>query len=111
MERFQGDFDLKSLNADDGTFNGYGRVFGNIDSHGDTVAKGAFNDSIAESNSTGKWPAMLLQHGLGPSTEDKLPIGIWTSMKEDEHGLHLEGKLAGTQRGRDLYTLMKMQPR
>jgi uncharacterized protein len=111
MDRIQSAFDLKSLDGDTGTFSGYGSFFGNIDSHGDTVDKGAFNDSIAEAHSTGKWPAMLLQHGMGPLTEDALPIGIWTGMKEDDHGLHLEGKLANTQRGRDLYALMKMQPR
>jgi HK97 family phage prohead protease len=111
MNRLQSAFDIRSLNEDDGTFNGYGSVFGNVDSHRDIVAKGAFRESIAESKLSGKWPAMLLQHGMGPNTEDALPIGIWTSMHEDDHGLYLEGKLAGTQRGRDLYTLMKMQPR
>ena len=54
---------------------------------------------------------MLLQHGLGPLTEDQMPIGIWTKLVEDHHGLYLEGKLAPTQRGRDVHALMKMQPR
>jgi uncharacterized protein len=112
MDYLDSGFQFKSLNTDDGTFHGYGSVFGNIDSHRDIIAKGAFKDSIAESKSTGKWPAMLLQHATGPLTEDQLPIGIWTRMEEDDTGLHLEGKLAvNIQRGHDLYALMKMQPR
>lgn len=113
MDRFHSDFEIKSIsvNTGDGTFSGYGSVFGNLDSHRDVVAKGAFSDSIAEAKSTGKWPKMLLQHGLGPLTEDQLPIGIWTRMEEDNHGLYVEGKLAiGTQRGRDVHQLMKMTP-
>jgi HK97 family phage prohead protease len=112
MEHFDSGFQLKSMNTDDGVFHGYGSVFGNIDSHGDIVAKGAFNDSIAEAKSTGRWPAMLLMHATGPLTDDQLPIGIWTGMHEDDTGLHLVGKLAvNTHRGHDLNALMKMEPR
>lgn len=95
------------------TFSGYGAVFNNVDSYGDVLAPGAFAESLRESKGSGVWPAMLLQHGGGfmGSAEDMTPIGIWTAMEEDSHGLKIEGKLADTQRGRDLYTLMKMQPR
>lgn len=107
METLHSDFSIKSLNTNDGTFSGYGSVFGNIDSHGDIVAKGAFKESIKEAKATGEWPAMLLLHG----TDDQLPIGIWTNLTEDDYGLHVEGKLAFTSLGRDVYALMKMQPR
>jgi uncharacterized protein len=109
MDRLYRPVEIKALS--DGTIQGYGSVFDNVDSHGDIVAKGAFADSISESRLNDNWPAMLLQHGKGPSTEDQLPIGIWTHMNEDDHGLYLEGKLAFTQRGRDLYALLKMEPR
>lgn len=95
-------------------FSGYGAVFDNVDSYGDVIAPGAFSETLREAKGSGIWPAMLLQHGggmLGGSAEDQTPIGIWTSMEEDTTGLKLSGKLADTQRGRDLYTLMKMQPR
>jgi HK97 family phage prohead protease len=112
MNRLNNSFEIKSLNGDDGTFEGYGSVFGNIDSHRDIVDKGAFKDSLAAAKSSGKWPKMLLQHASGPLTEDQMPIGIWTRMIEDDYGLYVEGKLAvGTQRGRDVYSLMKMTPR
>ena len=112
MDRLNNSFEIRSVNTDDGTFKGYGSVFGNIDSHRDVVDKGAFRDTLAEAKSTGRWPKMLLQHASGPLTEDQLPIGVWTHMAEDNYGLYVEGKLAvGTQRGRDVYSLMKMQPR
>jgi HK97 family phage prohead protease len=97
---------------EDGTINGYGSTFGNVDSYGDTVAKGAFNKTITEAKSgVGQWPAMLLQHG-GITSEDETPIGIWTGMDEDDNGLKLKGKIAvNTTRGADAYNLLKMKPR
>mgnify|MGYP001564387531 FL=1 len=40
-----------------------------------------------------------------------MPVGIWTEMREDPIGLYVEGKLADTPRGKELYGLMKMDPR
>lgn len=94
------------------TFEGYGAVFGNVDSHGDVIAKGAFRETIRQAKATGSWPAMLLQHGgWQMSADDLTPVGLWTDMEEDDTGLFLKGKLAPTVRGTELYTLMKMQPR
>ena len=105
-------FEIKSQ-PDDGAgyITGYGSIFGNVDSYGDTVAKGAFSKTIADAKSGFvQWPAFLLQHG--DSTSDgKMPIGIWTDMDEDERGLKMTGKLANTKRGRDAYALLKMKPR
>ncbi|MFO1080849.1 MAG: HK97 family phage prohead protease [Reyranellaceae bacterium] len=96
-----------------GTFSGYGAVFNNIDLGGDVIAPGAFKATLDRAKGSGNWPAMLLQHGGGMlgGAEDMTPIGIWTAMSEDAKGLWVEGKLADTQRGRDVYTLLKMQPR
>jgi HK97 family phage prohead protease len=93
-------------------FSGYGAVFGNVDSYGDVIAPGAFADTLAEARSTGNWPAMLSQHGaMGLTSEDLTPVGVWTDMAEDGHGLKMTGVLADTQRGIELYKLMKMKPR
>ena len=95
-------------------FSGYGAVFNNVDAYGDVIAPGAFAETLREAKGSGVWPAMLLQHGggmLGGTAEDMTPLGIWTAMEEDTHGLKLDGKLADIPRARDLYTLMKMQPR
>lgn len=93
-------------------FTGYGAVFGNVDAYGDVIQPGAFADSLAASIKSGQFPAMLLQHGgWGVDSESMTPIGIWTELSEDGHGLKVEGKLADTPRGREAYTLLKMQPR
>lgn len=94
------------------SFEGYGAVFGNVDSYGDVIAAGAFKNTIREAKATGQWPAMLLQHGgMGLTADDMTPIGVWTDMEEDNKGLYLKGKLAPTARGTEMYALMKMQPR
>lgn len=94
------------------TFSGYGAVFGNMDACGDVIAKGAFVQTIADFKTSGVWPAMLSQHGgWDMSAESLTPIGVWTEMREDGHGLYVEGRLADTPRGREMYALMKMEPR
>lgn len=94
------------------TFTGYGAVFGNVDSYGDVIEKGAFKKTLGDARKSGFWPAMLSQHGgWGASADDMMPIGIWTEMEEDDNGLKVSGKLAETQRGLEAYSLLKMTPR
>jgi hypothetical protein len=90
-------------------FSGYGAVFGNVDFWGDLIVEGAFQSTIAQAKSTNQWPALLSQHGF--TGEGDVPVGIWTEMREDSIGLYVEGKLADTPRGKELYGLMKMEPR
>ena len=114
-------FGLKEIKFDAGTgaesatdmlFSGYGAVFGNVDSYGDVIQPGAFADTLAAAQKSGIFPSMLLQHGgWGIGADDMTPIGVWTSLSEDGHGLKIEGKLADTPRGREAYTLLKMTPR
>lgn len=93
-------------------FSGYGAVFGNVDSYGDAIQKGAFRDTLKETKKTGIWPSLLLQHGGWSGTaEDMTPIGIISDMSEDDTGLKMDAILADIERGRDAYTLMKMAPR
>lgn len=94
------------------TFSGYGAVFDNVDAYGDMIVKGAFAETIAYAKSSGQWPAMLMQHGgWGIGADDMTPVGIWTSLEEDGIGLKVEGKLAATDRGKEAYALLKMDPR
>ncbi len=116
MERLDCGFvELKAAldaGADSMIFSGYGAVFGNMDAYGDVIANGAFTKTIADFKTSGVWPAMLSQHGgWDMSAESLTPIGVWTEMREDEHGLYVEGRLADTPRGREMYALMNMQPR
>lgn len=93
-------------------FSGYASVFGVVDAYDDVVEKGAFADTLREIETNSNWPLMLSQHGgWGVGSQDMTPVGVWTEMREDEHGLWVKGKLADTERGRELYALMKMTPR
>lgn len=101
------DFDAKT-----GEFGGYGAIFGNLDSYGDVIAKGAFAKTLQEWEARGKYPPMLLQHGgggFGGSADDMLPVGQWTAMEETSKGLKVSGKLfaLGTERGQYIYEGMK----
>jgi hypothetical protein len=111
MERIERKFcevRLDDTNTKTGTFSGYGAVFGNEDSYGDVIEKGAFASSLQEWKSAGKYPPMLLQHG-GSLRDDLVPVGKWTSMMENARGLKVEGKLFGldTDRGKYLYEGLK----
>lgn len=98
--------------ADAMTFTGYGAVFGNVDSYGDVIAPGAFGAWLTDVEGKRQpWPAMLAQHGgMGLSSDDMTPVGVWTELSQDSIGLRVKGKLADTPRGRELHTLMKMKP-
>ena len=90
-------FQIKAV-SEDGLFSGYGSVFGVVDSYKEVVTQGAFSESLQ-----GRMPALLWQHRSGE------PIGVYTSVKEDNIGLHVEGKLAlKTARGAEAYELLKM---
>lgn len=113
MNRLTVGFEVKfSDSAPDGSFAGYGSVFGNEDGHGDVIVKGAFRDTLREWKRQSKLPKMLCQHGgglFGGSADGMLPIGIWTSMDEDAIGLRCEGRLFAldTERGRYIHEGLK----
>jgi HK97 family phage prohead protease len=94
-------------------FSGYGSIFNNVDSYGDIIAPGAFKAYIDDVNAgVQDWPVMLLQHGAWQVTsQDLMPVGVWSEMSETDQGLSLKGVLADIQKAQDVYTLMKMQPR
>lgn len=96
-------FQVKAL-SDDGMIEGYGSVFGVRDSYSDIVAAGAFKASLAAHKAAGTMPALLWQHRADE------PIGVWTSMVEDQKGLAVVGQLAmDTTRGREAHALLKMR--
>lgn len=97
--------------ATDGSFSGYGAVFGNVDTYGDVIESGAFKETLRAWEDKGKYPPMLLQHGGGflGGADDLLPVGKWTSMAENSRGLKVEGQLFAlqTERGQYLYEGLK----
>lgn len=83
--------------TDEGMIEGYGSVFGNIDSYGDRIERGAFAETIKM-----RKPKMLWQHDMSE------PIGAWDEVREDDKGLYMRGRIAmKATRGRDAYELVK----
>lgn len=95
--------EVKAL-TDAGTFEGYGSVFGNVDSYGDRVMPGAFAASLNAHKTKGTAPAMLWQHN------PDWPVGVWTDLREDAHGLYVKGALnLETEKGREAHALLKQR--
>lgn len=105
--------EVKFASGEEMSFEGYGAAFSNVDSYGDVIAPGAFAAYLSEVQAGKRpWPVMLSQHGgWGMSAEDLTPVGVWTHLSEDGKGLVARGRLAETPRARELYALMKMDPR
>lgn len=101
-------FEIKFADGDTapGVFEGYGAVFGNIDSHGDVIEPGAFAKSLLERERAGRGlPPMRKMHGLNNLD----PIGVWEKMAEDTNGLQVKGRLIGldTEWGKINYAQLK----
>lgn len=92
--------ELKSDESDDGTFTAYVSVFGNEDSYGDIVEKGAFKKALRGKKS--KVFPLLYQHD--PSEV----IGGFRA-KEDDHGLKMVDAFFNLdiQRGKEAYSNAK----
>ena len=93
---------LKELNDDDYTFVGYGNTFNELDQVRDITLPGAFAKSIEQHKADGTKPKMLWQH------DPHQPIGVWTEVTEDEHGLKMVGQLTkGVKAADEAYALLK----
>ncbi len=83
--------------GDTGAIEGYGAVFGNVDSYGDVIMPGAFNGSL-----NARKVKMLWQHN-----PDK-PIGVWDDVREDARGLFVKGRIfLDVEKGREAVSLIK----
>lgn len=95
-------FHTKSI-EENGVFSGYCNVFDIKDSYGDIVRKGAFTESLKHWQQKNKLPPVLWSH------DRDQPIGVWTKLCEDGHGLYGEGKLLinDIARAKEVHALMK----
>lgn len=100
---------LKDI-GDDGVIEGYGSIFGNVDSYNEIVLPGAFTQSLVDAKRKGQTIKMLWQHD-----RDK-PIGVWEDLAEDAKGLWVKGRLLigdgsatnpGVQAAREAHQLLK----
>ena len=91
--------DLKRVESD-GSFSGYASVFNREDLGGDVVAPGAFAESLARRGTSGI--KMLFQHDANQ------PLGVWTTLEEDQRGLYAEGRLMrSVSKAREVHALMQ----
>ena len=79
---------------------GYASVFGNVDSYGEVVDRGAFADWI-RSNPSKQVPLLWMHNGR------ELPLGLTLELSEDAHGLQFKAEIADTEIGRDVVALIE----
>lgn len=85
-------FSVKAAGSDDGLedgqFEGYASVFGNTDSYGDIVVKGAFDRTLKSWGEKGDPIPLLWGHDLNDPFSN---IGTIDSAEEDDRGLKVRG--------------------
>lgn len=102
LQHKQFSFKADAVN-EDGTFSGYGSVFGNVDSYGEIVAPGAFAESLSIIKASGDPLPALWQH------QSSQPIGGYDLLAEDARGLKVGGFLLKDHivKAAEAYQLMK----
>ncbi|ARM68425.1 putative prohead protease [Corynebacterium phage IME1320_01] len=86
-------------------FEAYASVFGNRDSYGDVVQKGAFAGSLKAWDEKGAPIPLLWGHNMA---DPDFNIGMVTSAEEDEHGLKVVCELdTDSPKGAQVHRLLK----
>lgn len=89
----------------EGQFTAYASVFGNIDSYGDVVVKGAFANSLAEWIDSGNPIPLLFGHNM---SDPDYNIGHVESAVEDDHGLLITAQVdISSPKGLQVYKMLK----
>lgn len=101
--------EIKAAGPDDGLaelqFEGYASVFGNKDSYGDVVTKGAFKETLATWKASGNELPCLWSHDMNDPESN---IGHVLEAKEDEHGLRVKVQLdPESAKAATVYRLLK----
>lgn len=79
-------------------FTGYASMFNGIDSYGDTIEPGAYKNTLEGRDR----PVRMRWNHYGDV------IGKWTSIREDEKGLYVEGELTpGHSKAADVFASLK----
>lgn len=99
MEYKQIRFKADVLDEEQGIFEGYASVFGNLDSGGDIVDPGAFARTLEENFDRIK---ILALHN-----DQLLPVGKPLELREDDKGLYIKARISDTSLGKDVKVLLK----
>lgn len=93
--------ELKEINAETGVFTGYASVYNKIDSYNDSIAPGAYAESLVEHRRNGTMPKLFWCH------DPRECLGRFLDASEDGKGLFVEGRLnLKVQRAREAYALL-----
>lgn len=100
---------IKAAGVDDGLeegqFTGYASVFGNKDSYGDVVVKGAFAESLTAYGEKGAGVPAYWSHQM---QDPDMNIGKTVEAYEDDHGLFVKVQLdLETAKGQQVHRLIK----
>jgi HK97 family phage prohead protease len=76
--------EIKAADTKTGEIEGMGSIFGEEDSYGDVIEKGAFEETLA----SGRSVKMLWQH------DTRRVIGVWDKLEETEEGLYAKGRIS-----------------
>lgn len=100
------DVKVKASESEEGVISGYASVFGNVDSYGDVVVRGAFAKFLSRMAETGKVIPVFYGHNM---EDPKANIGRVIELREDERGLFFRAKLdlSGDTYGRVVYEQLK----
>lgn len=92
--------------TEEGVIAGYASVFGNVDSYGDIVVKGAFSKFLSELAQTGKKVSVYYGHNMD---DPRANIGVVTELEERDYGLWFKAQLdlSGDTYGRLVYEQLK----
>lgn len=90
---------LKFASDEKGVFEGYASVFNSNDKVGDTIAPGAFSDTL----DSGQVVKMFVNH-----QQHEIPVGDWRELKEDGYGLRAVGVIDMNHKdGPTVYSALK----
>ena len=84
------DEEAPAADSKPGTIVAYASVFNNVDSYGDVILPGAFVDTLAEWEKSGRQIPLLYGHN---TADPFLAIGGVTEAHEDHHGLKITAEL------------------
>lgn len=88
-----------------GQMRAYASVFGNVDSYGDIVAKGAFTNTLAEwRQAKNKTIPLLYGHNM---SDPNMNIGAVIEAEEDERGLKITAEFDDDPMAQKVYRLVK----
>ena len=96
------DFEVRFAAGDEGTFSGYAAIFDEPNAYGEILKRGAFKKTLREHARRKTRPGLFWMH------DPAEPIGVWSTIVEDEKGLKVEGQIVlATARGLEAHALLK----